>query len=46
VKFLPDINGPTKYRKLADLLARRGHSQTRIEKIMGGNFLQVAGRVW
>jgi membrane dipeptidase len=46
VKFLPDLDGPEKFRKLADLLSRRGHSRTRIEKIMGLNFLRVAQRVW
>ena len=46
VKFLPDLQGPEKFRKLAGLLARRGHSTTRIEKIMGLNFLRVAERIW
>jgi membrane dipeptidase len=46
VKFLPDLNGPQKFHKLADLLSRRGYSEARIEKIMGGNFLRVAEHVW
>jgi len=46
VPFLPDLVGPGKFRKLADLLAKRGHSSSRIDKIMGANFLRVAGGVW
>lgn len=46
VPFLPDLSGRDKFRKLADLLARRGHSSSRIEKILGTNFLRVADTVW
>jgi membrane dipeptidase len=46
VKFLPDLNGPSKFHRLAVMLASRGHSTTRIGKIMGGNFLRVAQQVW
>jgi membrane dipeptidase len=46
VLFLPDLNGPEKFWKLADMLSRRGHSSARIEKIMGSNFLRVAAEVW
>ncbi len=46
VTFLPDLVGPTKFLKLADLLAKRGHSSARIEKVLGLNFLGVAQRVW
>ena len=46
VPFLPDLMGPDKYRKLAHLLAKRGHTTGRIEKILGANFLRVAGGVW
>ena len=46
VPFLPDLSGPEKFWTLADLLARRGHSSRRIEKILGLNFLRVAGDVW
>jgi len=46
VTFLPDLTGPQKFHKLADLLAKRGHSGRRIEKILGGNFMRVAGEVW
>lgn len=46
VPFLPDLSGPEKFWTLADLLAQRGHSSRRIEKILGLNFLRVAGDVW
>jgi membrane dipeptidase len=46
VPFLPDLTGPDKFRKLAGLLAKRGHTSGRIEKILGTNFLRVAGGVW
>jgi membrane dipeptidase len=46
VPFLPDLTGRDKFWKLADLLAQRGHSSSRIEKILGTNFLRVADAVW
>jgi membrane dipeptidase len=46
VTFLPDLQGPDKFHKLADLLAKRGHSASRIDKILGLNFLRFAGDVW
>lgn len=46
VPFLPDLVGKDKFWKLADLLAKRGHSSSRIEKILGANFLRVADGVW
>jgi len=46
VKFLPDLVGPEKFSKLARLLAKRGHSSRRIEKLFGTNFLRVAEGVW
>ncbi|MEP7156089.1 MAG: membrane dipeptidase [Betaproteobacteria bacterium] len=46
VTFLPDLTGAEKFRKLADLLAKRGHSSRRIEKLLGENFLRVAEQVW
>lgn len=46
VTFLPDLQGPERFHKLADLLAKRGHSASRIEKILGLNFLRYAGTIW
>ena len=44
--FVEDLSGPGQYRKLAALLAARGHKPARIEKIMGGNFVRYARDVW
>jgi len=44
--FVPDLNTPHRYEKLAALLAKRGHSDTQIEKIMGGNFARLFREVW
>jgi membrane dipeptidase len=44
--FVDDLRGPGQFRKLARLLAARGHSQTRIAKILGGNFIRYARQVW
>jgi membrane dipeptidase len=46
VPFLPDLTGTEKFWKLADMLAERGHSSARIEKILGGNFLRLMGDTW
>jgi membrane dipeptidase len=46
VPFLPDLSGKDKFWTLAEMLAKRGHSTGRIEKILGTNFLRVAGGVW
>lgn len=44
--FAIDMFGPDQFRILARKLAERGHSQRRIEKILGLNFLRFAGEVW
>lgn len=44
--FAPELTGPNMFRKLMELLRQRGHSQTRIEKFLGGNFLRVSGEIW
>jgi len=46
VPFLPDLMGKDKFYRLADMLAKRRHTSGRIEKILGTNFLRVAGGVW
>lgn len=46
VPFVPDLQGPGQFQKLADLLYKRGHSSNRIEKILGKNFLRLMGDVW
>jgi len=44
--FVVDLRGPDQFRKLISLLKARGHSEARIEKIMGLNFLAFAREVW
>lgn len=39
--FALDLNVPTRFEKIASLLSSRGHSDTRIEKILGGNFARL-----
>ncbi|MGZ8407603.1 MAG: dipeptidase, partial [Caulobacteraceae bacterium] len=44
--FVVDLRGPHQFHKLAVMLKARGHSQARIDKIMGRNFLRFAQEVW
>jgi membrane dipeptidase len=41
-----DLMGPGQFDKLAGLLARRGYSGRRIDKILGLNFLAFAREIW
>jgi len=44
--FIPDLNAPDRFALLAAKLSERGHSDARIEKILGGNFARVFADVW
>jgi membrane dipeptidase len=44
--FVDDLRGPGQFQKLARLLAARGHSESRIAKILGGNFVSYARQIW
>jgi membrane dipeptidase len=44
--LIPDLNAPNRFEMLAAKLSARGHSDLRIAKILGGNFLRVFGEVW
>ena len=44
--FIPEYNEPRRLKKLADDLARRGWKNSRIEKILGGNFARLFAEVW
>jgi membrane dipeptidase len=46
VPFIPDMRGPDLYREFAGHLKARGHSDARIEKIMGGNLKRLFDDVW
>ena len=44
--FVVDLRGPEQFHKLARLLAQKGYSSGRIEKILGLNFVSFAQAVW
>lgn len=44
--FTPELLGPDQFRTLARAMARRGHKQPRIDKVLGLNFLNYARRTW
>lgn len=44
--FASDLNTPRRLETLASMLADRGHSATRIEKILGRNLLRVFSATW
>jgi membrane dipeptidase len=44
--LLEDYNSVDRYERFASDLARRGWSQNRLEKLMGGNFLRVYREAW
>lgn len=44
--FVTDLRGPDQFRTLARLLAEKGYSARRIDKIVGGNFLRFAEEIW
>jgi membrane dipeptidase len=44
--FTPELLGADQFRTLARAMARRGHKQARIDKVLGLNFLNYARRTW
>ena len=44
--FANDLNTPRRLETLGQMLADKGHSATRIEKILGGNLVRVFKEVW
>jgi membrane dipeptidase len=44
--FVVDLRGPEQFRELERLLAAKGYSEGRIDKILGLNFLRFARTVW
>lgn len=44
--YVPDFNSPRRMELIADALAKAGHSSSRIEKIIGGNWARVLREVW
>ena len=44
--FVEELNLIDRYRMIVDALAKRGWSEARLEKLMGGNFLRVYREAW
>ena len=44
--FIPDLNAANRFELVAAQLSKRGHSDARIEKLLGGNFARVMRDVW
>ena len=44
--YVPEFNAPRRLELIADALAKRGHGSSRIEKIVGGNWMRLLGEVW
>jgi membrane dipeptidase len=44
--FVVDLRGVDQFRDLANRLQKRGYTTSRVEKILGRNFLRFAGEVW
>jgi membrane dipeptidase len=44
--FASDLNTPGRFETLAGLLLQRGHSEARVEKILGANLLRLFGDSW
>jgi membrane dipeptidase len=44
--FIPDLTHARRFETLAALLSARGHSDTRIAKVLGGNFARAMQEVW
>ena len=44
--YIPDLNDVRRYEMLGAMLSARGHSDARINKILGGNFVRVMSEVW
>ena len=44
--FVVELRGPGQYRTIVDLLGKRGVKPRVIDKVLGKNFVDYAGRVW
>lgn len=44
--FVPDLNTPRRFELIGHHLLARGHSEARVAKILGGNFLRLFGEAW
>jgi membrane dipeptidase len=44
--FANELNTPRRFETLADMLSKRGHSDARLEKILGANLVRVFSETW
>ena len=44
--FVTDLNTPRRMEQIADKLLARGHSEARVEKIVGQNFVRLMRETW
>jgi membrane dipeptidase len=44
--FVTDLNTPRRMEQIADKLLARGHSESRVEKIIGQNFVRLMRDTW
>jgi membrane dipeptidase len=44
--YVPELNSPTRFETLSEILAKHGYTQTTIEKIIGENFTRLFQKVW
>jgi membrane dipeptidase len=44
--YIPELNTPRRLELLAAAMSRAGHSDRRIEKVLGGNWMRLLGEVW
>jgi len=44
--FVKDVNSPRRLEMIADQLLARKHSEARVEKIVGANWMRLFGEVW
>ena len=44
--FASDLNTPRRFETLSQILLERGHSESRVKKIMGANLLRLFSETW
>ncbi|MDZ4714836.1 MAG: membrane dipeptidase [Cytophagales bacterium] len=44
--FVPELNAPNRLELIADRLLKKGHTEARVEKIIGGNSARLLKEVW
>lgn len=44
--FIPEYNTPRRFETLSDDLLRRGHSEAKVEKLLGANFVRALTDIW